>query len=76
MAEGPAAGLTILGTLSDHPQLAGWPQLHVARADLLRRLGRREEAIAAYRMGLELQPPAAEQAFIRRRIAELAEPLR
>ena len=75
MAEGPAAGLMILDTVGGHPQLARWPQLHVARADLLRRLGRREEAIAAYRMGLALEPPPAERAFIRRRLDELAAPL-
>ena len=40
MAEGPAAGLVILDALAHHPQLQCWAQLHIARAELLKRLGR------------------------------------
>jgi RNA polymerase sigma-70 factor, ECF subfamily len=72
MAEGPAAGLVILDTVAAHPQLRRWPQLHVARAELLRRLDRRAEAADAYRIALQLEPPAPERAFIGRRLAELA----
>lgn len=54
-----------------HPQLSRWPQLHIARADLLSRLGRNDEAIGAYRAALELEPAAAERRFIIRRIGEL-----
>src|SRR6266566_7892996 len=71
MAEGPAAGLVILDTISRHPQLRRWPQLYLARADLLRRLGRPQEAAAAYRQALELDPPPAERAFIQRRLRQL-----
>lgn len=71
MAEGPAAGLVILDAVGHHPQLRRWPQLHLARADLLRRLGRDAEAAGAYRAALELEPTAAERAFIARRIGEL-----
>jgi RNA polymerase sigma-70 factor, ECF subfamily len=72
MAEGPAAGLVILDTVATHPQLQRWPQLHVARAELLRRLERRAEAAEAYRLALQLEPPAPERAFIHRRLAEVA----
>jgi len=72
MAEGPSAGLVILDTLAGHPQLRRWPQLQVARADLLRRLGRTGEALDAYRTALELEPPAAERAFIQARLGSLA----
>lgn len=72
MAEGPAAGLVILDTLAAEPRLARWPQFHLARADLLRRQGSRDAAAAAYRLALELEPPQAERAFIRRRLRELA----
>ena len=72
MAEGPAAGLVILDTLSAHPQLSRWPPLHMARADLLRRLDRRIEAAAAYRTALELEPAPAERAFIQARLSSLA----
>jgi RNA polymerase sigma-70 factor, ECF subfamily len=71
MSEGPAAGLVILDAVGHHPQLSRWPQLHLARADLLARLGRAADAVAAYRAALELEPTAPERAFIARRIGEL-----
>jgi RNA polymerase sigma-70 factor (ECF subfamily) len=71
MSEGPAAGLVILDAVGHHPQLSRWPQLHLARADLLARLGRTADAVAAYRAALELEPTAPERAFIARRIREL-----
>src|SRR2546430_10541663 len=57
-AEGPAAGLAILDTLAASSQLARWPQLHIARATLLAQCGRREDAAAAYRDALALEPAA------------------
>ncbi len=74
MAEGPAAGLVILDTIAVDPQLARWPPFHMARADLLRRLDRRDEAAAAYRTALELEPPPTERDFIARRLRELGRP--
>ena len=71
MAEGPAAGLVILDALAHHPQLRRWAQLYIARAELLRRLGRGEEAAGAYRSALELEPAPATRAFIARRLREL-----
>ena len=71
MSEGPAAGLVILDSVGSDPRLARWPQLHIARAELLGRLHRRSDAIAAYRAALELEPPAPERAFISRRLREL-----
>jgi hypothetical protein len=55
MAEGPAAGLVILDALAHHPQLRRWAQLYIARAELLRRLGRDGEATDTYRSALELE---------------------
>jgi RNA polymerase sigma-70 factor (ECF subfamily) len=72
MAEGPAAGLVILDALAHHPQVQRWPQFHVARADLLRRLARHGEAVEAYRTALELEPAPATRSFITRRIRELS----
>jgi RNA polymerase sigma-70 factor, ECF subfamily len=72
MAEGPAAGLVILDALAHHPQLQRWPQLHVARAELLKRLGRSSEAIELYTSALELEPAPASRSFITRRIRELS----
>jgi RNA polymerase sigma-70 factor (ECF subfamily) len=74
MAEGPAAGLAILDTLSQDPRLARWPQLPIARAELLRRLGRTAEAATAYRAALNLEPPTPERAFIAARLGTLPPP--
>jgi len=71
MAEGPAAGLVILDALAHHPQLRRWAQLYIARAELLRRLGRDEEATEAYGSALELEPAPASRSFIARRLREL-----
>ena len=71
MAEGPAAGLVILDTLGAHPQMGNWPQFHIARAELLRRVGRFAEATDAYRAALRLEPAVPEQDFIGHRIREL-----
>ena len=71
MSEGPAAGLVILDSVGRDPRLARWPQLHIARAELLRQVGRRAEAIAAYEAAIALEPPAPERAYLARRIGEL-----
>jgi RNA polymerase sigma-70 factor, ECF subfamily len=71
MVEGPAVGMAILDAVGRHPQLRRWPQLHIARADLLRRLGRAADARAAYRSALQLDPSHAERTFIARRIDQL-----
>lgn len=72
MAAGPEAGLGLLEPLLAEPRLAAYPYLHAARADLLRRLARRAEAAAAYRRALELTANGVEQAFLRRRLAEVS----
>ncbi|MBV8528435.1 MAG: RNA polymerase sigma factor [Candidatus Dormibacteraeota bacterium] len=68
MAEGPAAGLVILDALRANPQMDRWPQLHIARADLLERLRRPRDAAEAYRLALQLEPPKVEREFIARRL--------
>jgi RNA polymerase sigma-70 factor, ECF subfamily len=68
MVEGPAAGLAALERLDDDPRLAGYPYLPAARADLLRRLGRMEEAAEAYRVALDLASNAAERRFLAGRL--------
>jgi RNA polymerase sigma-70 factor, ECF subfamily len=71
MAEGPAAGLALLDSVSEHPRLAGWPQVHIARATLLTQLRRVEEAADAYRQALAAGPTDRERDFIRRRLEDL-----
>lgn len=70
-AEGPAAGLAILDTLAASSRLARWPQLHIARAALLARCGRRADAVAAYRDALALEPADAIRRHITGQIAAL-----
>ena len=74
MAEGSAIGLAMLDGLAATGALQTYPYLHAARADLLRRLGRRSEAVAAYRSALDLTGNRAERAFLQRRLDGLAEP--
>ncbi len=70
-AEGPAAGLELAEALA--PRLDGYHYLHAARAELLRRLGRRAEAASAYRRALELVSEPAEQRLLRRRLREVCD---
>jgi RNA polymerase sigma-70 factor (ECF subfamily) len=54
--------------------LSGYHLLPATRADLLRRLGRRTEAAAAYRDALELATSDAERRYLARRLAETTGP--
>jgi RNA polymerase sigma-70 factor, ECF subfamily len=71
MVEGPAAGLLLMDELAATGELDGYHLLHAGRADLLRRLGRRPEAAAAYRRALDLTSNPVERAFLTRRLAEV-----
>jgi RNA polymerase sigma-70 factor (ECF subfamily) len=71
MAEGPQAGLAILDRLADDGRLDRWPQLHIARAELLHRLGRGTDALEEYRAALAIGLPEAEREYVGRRIAAL-----
>ncbi len=71
MADGPAVGLAMIDGLAADGTLEAYPYLHAARADLLRRLGRRTEAEAAYARALELTVNRPERDFLARRIAEV-----
>ena len=70
-AEGPAAGLAILDALAASSRLARWPQLHIARGALLAQCGRHEDAVAAYRIALALEPAGAVRRHITGQIAAL-----
>ena len=66
---GPVAGLVLLDDL----ELDHYRYYHSTRADLLRRLGRDDEARAAYTRALALTQPGAEQRFLESRLAGLSE---
>lgn len=70
MAEGPEAALPILDELAAGGALDGYHLLPATRADMLRRLGRSEEAAESYREALDLAPTEAEQRYLRRRLGE------
>ncbi len=59
--KGPAAVLALV----DELDLESYHPFHAARADLLRRLGRRDDAAVAYRPAAELAPTGAEREFLR-----------
>ena len=64
-----SAGLDVI---DDIDGLDDYAYLHSARADLLRRLDRHDEAAAAYARALELTDNARERAFLERRLEEAA----
>lgn len=68
--EGPGAGLDIVDGLD----LEGFGLFHAIRADLLRRAGRTVDAVQAYERALALTENAAEQNFLRGRLAEVTPP--
>jgi RNA polymerase sigma-70 factor, ECF subfamily len=68
MAEGLESGLALIEAIEG---LDSYRHLHSARADLLRRLGRRGEAEQAYERALELSAQPAERAFLERRLTEV-----
>ncbi|GGL21917.1 RNA polymerase sigma factor [Planomonospora parontospora] len=74
MAEGPAAGLALVERLEAAGELGGYHLLPATRADLLRRLGRADEAATAYRAAIVLAPTGAERRYLARRIAEVTGP--
>jgi RNA polymerase sigma-70 factor (ECF subfamily) len=67
--DGPAAGLALVDAVAG--SLPGYHLLPATRADLLRRLGRTADAMAAYEDALALAPTEAECRFLTRRIAQL-----
>jgi RNA polymerase sigma-70 factor (ECF subfamily) len=71
MAAGPEAALELVERL-ESGRLEDYHLLHATRADLLRRLGRDEEAAVAYRRAHELAANPAERAFLERRLRELS----
>ena len=73
MIEGPEAALDETDRLEQDGRLDGYRYLPSTKADLLRRLNRRDEAAASYRDALALTENAAERAFLERRLVEMTE---
>ncbi len=68
MAEGCEAGLALMDRI---PGLEAFHLFHAARADLLRRMGRRAEASEAYSKALDLATNPVERAYLERRLSAL-----
>jgi RNA polymerase sigma-70 factor, ECF subfamily len=71
MRDGPEVGLTLVDGILARGELADYHLAYSARAELCRRLGRNQEAIAAYQSALALTSQSPERRFIERRLAEL-----
>jgi len=71
MADGPAAGLALVDDLAAGGSLSAYFLLPATRADLLRRLGRPEEAAASYTEALGLVTTGPERRFLSKRLAEV-----
>ncbi len=71
MSEGFEKGLELIDQLGKSGELDKYYLYHAARADILRRLNRKREAIEAYEKALALVTNRVEEAYLRRRLAQL-----
>jgi RNA polymerase sigma-70 factor (ECF subfamily) len=71
MRDGPAAGLALIDAILERGDLVNYRLAHAARADLCRRLGKKDEARAAYERALALTRQEPERRLLERRLAEL-----
>ena len=71
LAAGPAAGLAALDSLATEPALATYSDWASARADVRRRLGRLDEARAAYEEAILLSENAVERDFLVSRLTQV-----
>lgn len=73
MRDGPEAGIQIINAILERGELADYHLAHSARAELLRRANRSDEALAGFKSALELAKQETERDFLLRRIAELSQ---
>jgi len=71
MRDGPAAGLALIDGILARGELSDYHLAHSARAELCRRLGRRDDARGAYERALALTRQEPERRFLERRLREL-----
>jgi len=70
MRDGALAGLMLIDAILAQGQLSDYHLAHSTRADLLRRMGRKEEAKSAYETALKLAHMEPERRFLERRLRE------
>jgi len=71
MRDGPSAGLVAVEAILSGGDLDDYHLAHAARADLCRKLGRKDEARKAYQRALQLTFQEPERRFLKRRLLEL-----
>jgi RNA polymerase sigma-70 factor (ECF subfamily) len=71
MRDGPQAGVELIENILKRGDLTDYQLAHSARADLYRRLGKKEEARSAYLRALELTQQEPQRRFIQKRLDEL-----
>lgn len=71
MRDDPAVGLVLIDSILNRGELTDYHLAHSAKADLLRRLGRNDEAKNAYKTALKLAQLEPERRFLQRRLNEL-----
>ncbi len=71
MRDGPEAGLSLIDAILARGDLVDYRLAHAARADLLRRLGRNQEAQKAYERALALTQQEPERRFLEKRLREV-----
>jgi RNA polymerase sigma factor (sigma-70 family) len=74
MTHGPAAGLKLLAVLDADPRLAGHYRLDAVRGHLYERAGRREQAVAHFRLAAERTASIPERDYLLTRAARLSVP--
>ncbi len=70
MADGPEAGLARVDALADEPALKNYHLLPSVRGDLLKKLGRLDEARAEFERAAQLTQNARERALLLGRVAD------
>ena len=71
MGDSPEAGLSLIDSILERRELTDYHLLHAARADLLRRLGKNDDARVAYKLALSLAKQEPERRFLLIRLKEL-----
>ena len=71
MASGPAAGLALVDAIAASGDLADYHLFHSTRGELLRRLGRLEDARVALARARELATNEVDRRYLDRRLAEI-----
>jgi RNA polymerase sigma-70 factor (ECF subfamily) len=71
MQDGPGSGLTIINNLIKEGKLDSYHLVYSAQAEFSKRLGRKEEAVKAYKRAIELTRQEPERRFLENQLSEI-----